>query len=145
MTSELAFWPTLRRRRNQVANSTTRDRGRPPKALKTNFKKIKKAVASLDVKDLTVLKLVKELFTDAIGNRQYILLKEFGSYDDEVTHKLNRIAKKVAVPIKYRTFGGRNPVSTIAFLEDPKSACDACNTQVRTALSLFKKFLIDHG
>lgn len=95
-------------------------------------------MASLDVKDLKVLSLVNGLFTDATNYRQYRLLKKSGRYDKDVDHELSHMTKNVAVHMKDRTFGFKDTVSNIAFLQDFKAACIVCNIHEGVALWLLK-------
>lgn len=56
-------------------------------------------------------------------------------------HKLSRIIKKAAVQMKDGTFSGRDPVLIIAFLQNFKAFCDACNIHIRATLWLLQNFL----
>lgn len=95
------------------------------------------------VENLVELRPVSDLFTDAFDFRQYRLLRKFGWYDDDVARGLNRMTKKVTMQMKDETFGGRDPVSIIGFLQDFRAACNDCSIVEGAALWLFKYFLAD--
>lgn len=60
------------------------------------------------------------LFTDAVNYRQCRLIKKLSRHEDDMAHKLSHSTKKAAVQMKDRTFGGRDPVTVIAFLQEFK-------------------------
>lgn len=70
---------------------------------------------------------MNELLSNAVKYCRYRLSKTSARYDDDVANELNKRTKKTTVQIKDRTFSGRDPVSIIAFLQNFKTACDACN------------------
>lgn len=73
--------------------------------------------------------------------RNYRLLKKLFSYENDLAHQLQRMAKKIAVLMKNRTFSGRDPMSVIGFLQEIKSSFDACEIHESTVMWLFKQVL----
>lgn len=78
-----------------------------------------------DALGVKVIKLVYELFTNAVHYQNYRLIKNSKRYDDDVTNELNKITKKSAVQMKDQTFNDKEFLSIIAFLKDFKVAWDA--------------------
>lgn len=76
---------------------------------------------------MIVIKHVNKLFADAVDYRNYRLIKKSTRYEDDVANKLNKMTKKTAVQMKDRTVSAKDPVSIIAFLQNFKAACNACN------------------
>lgn len=54
---------------------------------------------------------------------------------------MNKMAKNAAAQMKDLTFSGKCQVSIIAFLQDNRTACDACNMQEGPAMWLFNPYL----
>lgn len=51
------------------------------------------------------------------------------------------MTKKTAVPMRNRTFNGKEPLSIVAFLQNFKAACDARNVHEGAAMWLFEHYL----
>lgn len=62
-------------------------------------------------------------------------------YDDDVASKMIKMAEKTSVQMKERTLSGEARVSTIAFLQDSKAACDAYNIYESATMWLFTHYL----
>lgn len=101
----------------------------------------KTAEKTLEVDRLMLLKPGNDLFTDVVDYWQYRLIKKSVRNDDDVAHELGRMKRKVAVLRKDKTFGGRDLLSVIGFLQAFKVACDAFSIPEGFALWLFKKIV----
>lgn len=53
------------------------------------------------------------------------------------------MAKKIAVEMKDRIFSGKEQMSKIAFLQEFKSAWNACGIHKSAAIWLLKQYLVD--
>lgn len=93
----------------------------------------------LDVPGIKVIEPVNDHFEAEIDYQNYRLLKKTFRYDDNVAHELYKMAKKIAVYLKDRTFSGKELISVIAFLLEFKLACDACKMHESKAMWLLKK------
>lgn len=90
---------------------------------------------------LKVIQPKNHLFSSAVDYRSYRLIKTSARYDDDVGNELRGMTKKVSVQIKDRKFTEKEPLGIISFLQDFKSACDACNIHEGAAMCIFKTFL----
>lgn len=68
-----------------------------------------------------LLKAVSNLFTNAVEYRQYGLIKKSVRYDDEVTCELDRIIRIVAVQMRVKHFGRRDPYRSSPFCKTLKT------------------------
>lgn len=84
---------------------------------------------------------INDCFTAAVDYRSYHRLKKSSRYGNDLAHELHRMAKKVAVQMKDRTFSAKDPLSVVAFLQRFKSACDADGIHEGAARWLIKQFL----
>lgn len=80
----------------------------------------------MHVPGLRVIEPVSVRFAATVRYQKDRLLKDSSLYDNNVTRKLLKMAKKIAVQMKDHTFSGKNPRSVRVFLKEIKSACNAC-------------------
>lgn len=70
----------------------------------------------MDVPGLRVVELDKYRFTVTPDYQIWRLLKTSSGYDKDVAWELHKMAKKIAVQLKERTFSGNELISLIAIL-----------------------------
>lgn len=58
---------------------------------------------------VTVIKLVKDMFTDTIDYRNYGMIKYLTRYDNYVANELDKMTEKATVQMKYGAFSGKDP------------------------------------
>lgn len=93
----------------------------------------------MEVDGLKVIEPVNDLFSNALDYHTYRMIKKSAKYNDDVANELHKMTKETAVKMKDRIFSGKNARSDITFLQDVKSACEACNIYEGTAMWLFKR------
>lgn len=97
----------------------------------------------LDVPRCEVITANNDRFATAVNYPNYRYLNKVSLYDDDVEHELHRMAKKIAVQMKDRTFPGKDPSLVIAFYNEFKSLSDECGVPEDVAKRLFKQCLAD--
>lgn len=90
---------------------------------------------------LKVIEPVSGLFRKAVDNCTYQPIEQLARYGEDAAHELHPMAKKTDVPIKARTFSGKDPMLATTFLQDFKSPSDACGINEGAATELFKHYL----
>lgn len=87
-----------------------------------------------------VVEPVNDPFMTAVDNQNHRLHNKYYRYINDVRHDLRKMAKKIVVLMKNRSFSGKGPMSKIALLQEFKSACDVYRIREGAALWLFKQF-----
>lgn len=77
-----------------------------------------------------------------MDHQNYRLIKNRSQYDGDVGYEVNEMTKKTAVQMKDRTFSSKDRASIIAFMQDVKSAFDACNIHEIAVMWFCKHYLI---
>lgn len=88
-----------------------------------------------------VVEPVNHSFVAAVNYRNYSLLKKSSYYGDAFAHDLHKMVKRIEIRMKDPSFPGEDPTPGIIFLQEIKSACDACRNFESAAMSLFEQFL----
>lgn len=85
----------------------------PPRNVVTAGSKLRqytlKPERELDVIGLKVVETINDRFVAAVDYRNYRLLKKWPRYEDDVTHKLHKMAKNIAMQMKDRILSGKKP------------------------------------
>lgn len=86
---------------------------------------------------LKVLHPVNDKFNSAFDYLTYHSEEKSQGYDDNVTKKIPKWSKRLAIKMKSKTFHAKEPIPTLSFLDDFELACDSNGVPVCAAMWCF--------